>query len=112
MFASILGAEAGNLALKVMALGGVYLAGGIPPRILPALQSGIFMEAFKRKGRMSRLMDEIPVHVILNPKAALRGAAFWAMASGGSRSAERSARPGGRNAMGSPQLPQRKGKRS
>jgi glucokinase len=91
MFASILGAEAGNLALKVMAVGGVYLGGGIPPRILPVLQGGSFMEAFKRKGRMSRLMDAIPVHVILNPKAALLGAAYQAMASFGSRRAKRGA---------------------
>ena len=80
-FVSILGAVAGNTALKVMASGGVYLGGGIPPRILPALKRGPFMEAFRRKGRMSRLMDEIPVHVILNPKVALLGAACQAMAS-------------------------------
>jgi len=67
-----------------MALGGVYVGGGIPPRILPVLQGASFMEAFKRKGRMSRLMDAIPVHVILNPKAALLGAARRAMASCGS----------------------------
>lgn len=91
MFASILGAEAGNLALKVMALGGVYLGGGLPPRILPVLQNGSLMEAFKRKGRMSRLMDAIPVHVILNPKAALLGAACRAMASCRSKAGERSA---------------------
>jgi glucokinase len=89
IFAAILGAEAGNLALKVMAVGGVFLGGGIPPRILPVLQSGSFMEAFRRKGRMSRLMDAIPVHVILNPKAALLGAACRAMASFGSRKAKR-----------------------
>jgi glucokinase len=74
-FVSILGAEAGNLALKVLASGGVYLGGGIPPRILPALQQGWFMEAFRRKGRMSGLLARVPVHVILNPKVALLGAA-------------------------------------
>jgi glucokinase len=75
MFVSILGAEAGNLALKVMATGGVYLGGGIPPRILPALQAGLFLKAFRGKGRMTALMNDIPIHVILNPKAALLGAA-------------------------------------
>ncbi|MBI5589331.1 MAG: glucokinase [Deltaproteobacteria bacterium] len=74
-FISILGAESGNLALKMMASGGIYLGGGIPPRILPALQQRLFMEAFGHKGRMSGLMDEFPVHVILNPKMALVGAA-------------------------------------
>lgn len=75
-FISILGAEAGNLALTVMATGGVYLGGGIPPRILAALQSGSFMEAFVRKGRMTGIMKGIPVHVIMNPKTALIGAAI------------------------------------
>jgi glucokinase len=75
-FLSILGAEAGNLALKVLATGGVYVGGGIPPRILPALDDGKFMEAFLSKGRLSDLMVNIPVFVILNPKAALLGAAY------------------------------------
>jgi glucokinase len=74
-FVSILGAEAGNLALKVLATGGVYLGGGIPPRILPALQQERFMEAFRHKGRMSDLLARVPVHVILNPKVGLLGAA-------------------------------------
>jgi len=74
-FVSILGAEAGNLALKVLATGGVYLGGGIPPRILPALEHERFMEAFRRKGRFSDLLARVPVHVILNPKVALLGAA-------------------------------------
>ncbi|MBW2057567.1 MAG: glucokinase [Deltaproteobacteria bacterium] len=74
-FVSILGAEAGNLALKVLATGGVYLGGGIPPRILPILKNGRFMDAFVRKGRMSSLLTNIPVRVILNSKAALLGAA-------------------------------------
>lgn len=75
MFVSILGAEAGNLALKIMATGGVYLGGGIPPRLAGILGRGPFLEAFRRKGRFSRFMERIPVHVILNPKAALLGAA-------------------------------------
>jgi len=74
-FVSILGTEAGNMALNVLATGGVYLGGGIPPRILSALQGGRFMEAFRDKGRMSHLMVRIPIHVILNPKVALLGAA-------------------------------------
>ena len=75
LFASILGAEAGNLALKILATGGVYLGGGIPPRVLPFLRKGTFAEAFLRKGRMRDLVARIPVHVIMNPKAALIGAA-------------------------------------
>jgi glucokinase len=74
-FVSILGAEAGNLALKVLASGGVYLGGGIPPRILPTLEQKPFREAFRHKGRMSDLLARVPVHVILNPKVALLGAA-------------------------------------
>jgi len=75
MFVSILGAEAGNLALKVLATGGVYVAGGIPRRILPALKQRGFLEAFRRKGRMATLLDRVPVHVVLNPKVGLMGAA-------------------------------------
>jgi glucokinase len=74
-FASILATEAGNMALNVLATGGVYLGGGIPPRILPALRDSRFLEVFCEKGRMSSLMARIPVHVILNPKIALLGAA-------------------------------------
>ncbi len=75
LFISILGSEAGNLALKVLATGGVYVAGGIPPRILPQLQGKTFMEAFTRKGRFSELLSRVPVHVIRNPSAALLGTA-------------------------------------
>lgn len=78
-FVSILGAEAGNLALKVMATGGVYLGGGIPPRILPALEQGSFLEAFCSKGRHSDLMERMPVHVILNRDIALLGAAAYGL---------------------------------
>jgi len=80
LFVSILGAEAGNMALKVLAAGGVYLGGGIPPRILPVLKKGHFIEAFWSKGRFSDLLKPIPVHVILNPKAALLGAACYGFA--------------------------------
>ena len=76
IFISALGAEAGNLALKVMATGGVYLGGGIPPRIISLLDQGAFMERFTNKGRFSELISRIPVHVICNPKTALMGAAF------------------------------------
>jgi glucokinase len=76
LFVDILGAEAGNLALKVLATGGVYLGGGISPRILSTLQNGRFRQAFERKGRFGHLLSKVPVHVIRNPKAALLGAAY------------------------------------
>lgn len=76
-FIGILGAEAGNLALKVMATGGVYLGGGIPPRILANLTSGRFMEAFCNKGRFAAILRNMPVWVINNPKAGLLGAAYY-----------------------------------
>jgi glucokinase len=78
-FVSVLGAEAGNLALKVLATGGIYLGGGIPPRILPTLKSGRFMEAFTRKGRFAHLLRRIPVRVILNAKTGLIGAAAYGL---------------------------------
>jgi glucokinase len=78
-FVSILSSEAGNMALKVLATGGVYLGGGIPPRILSALDNGQFMTAFRNKGRLADLLGRIPVHVILNPKAALLGAACYGL---------------------------------
>ena len=74
-FVSILGSEAGNMALKVMATGGIYLGGGIPPRILSFLDHERFMHAFRDKGRFVRLLNDMPVHVILNPAVALLGAA-------------------------------------
>ena len=75
LFASILGAEAGNVALKILATGGVFLGGGIPPRVLPFLKKDAFTETFLRKGRMRDLVGRIPVYVITNPRAALLGAA-------------------------------------
>ena len=75
LFVSILGREAGNLALKVLATGGVYLSGGIPPRILSFLEDASFMRAFTAKGRFSEMLAKIPVHVICNPEAGLFGAA-------------------------------------
>ena len=79
MFVSIFGAVAGNLALTGMATGGVFLGGGIPPKILSKLQDDIFMEAFTNKGRFKGFLEEIPVKVILNDKAALIGAAYCAI---------------------------------
>jgi glucokinase len=78
-FVSILGAEAGNLALKVMATGGVYLGGGIPPKILPKLKDGTFMAAFVNKGRFAEMLARIPVYVILNDRTALLGAACYGL---------------------------------
>jgi glucokinase len=75
LFASIYGAEAGNLALKAMALNGVYIGGGIAPKLLAKLKDGTFMKAFTNKGRYKRLLSSIPVHVVLNDRAGLLGAA-------------------------------------
>ena len=72
---SVYGAEAGNMALKSMALGGVFIAGGIAPKILPALKDPEFMRSFVEKGRMKPLMQSIPVKIIVNEKLALLGAA-------------------------------------
>ena len=79
LFVSILGAETGNLALKGLTTGGIYLGGGIPPRILPLITKNLFMTSFVSKGRMSCLMADIPVTVILNPNAALIGAASFGL---------------------------------
>jgi len=64
------------MALRVLATGGVYLGGGIPPRIVPQLRSGAFMRAFCNKGRIAYVMETIPVHVIMDPHVALLGAAL------------------------------------
>jgi glucokinase len=78
-FVEILGAEAGNMVLKVMATGGIYLGGGIPTRILPFLQSDIFMQAFLDKGRFVKLLNNVPIYVILNPGSGLLGAASYGL---------------------------------
>jgi len=78
MLAAAYGAEAGNLALRGLALAGVYIGGGIAPKILPVLQSGLFLEAFRDKGEMADLVARTPVRVILNPDAGLLGAAVYA----------------------------------
>lgn len=80
LFASLYGAAAGNLALQVLATGGVYLGGGIAPAILPVLSSGEFVEAFTAKGRFREFLSRLPVRVILDDKAALLGAARYALA--------------------------------
>lgn len=79
LFVEILAGEASNMALKVLATGGVFLGGGIPPKILPRLKESTFMDTFDNKGRFSELMAGLPVYVILNPRAALFGAAHYAL---------------------------------
>ncbi len=78
IFLGAYGAEAGNIALRCVATAGVYIGGGIAPKILPALESGLFMEAFRDKEPMAHLVATIPVSVILNPDAGLLGAAVRA----------------------------------
>lgn len=78
-FVGILAGETGNLALKVLATGGVYLGGGIPPRIIPALEDPAFLEIFRDKGRFHGMLANMPMHVILNHKAALLGAAAYGL---------------------------------
>lgn len=78
-FINILGAEAGNLALKVLSTGGVYLGGGIPLRILSELRKGQFRKSFLGKGRMKEVLQNIPVYVITNPSVALLGAAYYGL---------------------------------
>jgi glucokinase len=75
LFVAVYGAAAGNLALTMMATGGVYLGGGIAPRIVTKLKEPGFMDAFRAKGRLSPLLADVPVRVIMNPKTALLGAA-------------------------------------
>jgi glucokinase len=79
IFVSVYAAEAGNLALKVMATGGIFLGGGIAPKMLPKLSGPLFMHAFAAKGRMQPLLESIPVRVITNDKTALLGAARYAL---------------------------------
>ena len=79
IFVAVFGAEAGNLALKIKAVGGVFLAGGIAPKILPKLATSTFLQAFLDKGRLRRLMEIIPIKVITDDKLALLGAARCAL---------------------------------
>jgi glucokinase len=79
VFAAILGAAAGNLALRTLATGGVYVGGGIPPRLLPVLRGRAFAQGYLRKGVMSSVVARIPVHVVMEPRTALLGAARYGM---------------------------------
>lgn len=78
LFVEAYGAEAGNLALKLLPYGGLYIAGGIAAKILPVLQEGKFMAAFKTKGRVSPILNNVPIRVILNPQVGLLGAGVCA----------------------------------
>ncbi|HEX8292961.1 MAG TPA: glucokinase, partial [Pyrinomonadaceae bacterium] len=83
MFVEIYGAMAGNLALLLKSVGGLYVGGGIAPKIMPKLTDGTFMRTYGDKGRMSGLVNSIPVRVILDDKTALYGAARCALMGGG-----------------------------
>ncbi len=83
LFVSLYGAEAGNLALKFLATGGVYIGGGIAPKILDKIREGVFLESFVRKGRYTNLLKHMPVYVITNDKTALLGAAHFARVMNG-----------------------------
>lgn len=78
IFIEAYGAEAGNLALKLLAYGGLYVAGGIAIKNLPLLENGGFLEAFRAKGRLRPMLEQVPVHVVLDPKVGLLGAALVA----------------------------------
>ena len=78
LFVSNYGAQAGNLALTCMAMGGVYVAGGVAPKIKSHMLNGLFLSAFHNKGHMSHLMEKIPVKMVLNPQVGLKGAAVVA----------------------------------
>ncbi|ABA20557.1 glucokinase [Trichormus variabilis ATCC 29413] len=78
LFIDAYGAEAGNLALKLLPYGGLYIAGGIAPKVLPLIENSNFLLNFSQKGRMRPLLEEIPVHIILNPQVGLIGAALCA----------------------------------
>ena len=79
LFCSVYGAEAGNIALRCMAIGGVFIGGGIAPKLLPALTSGLFWSQFIEKGRFVELLKGIEVNVVLNPRTPLLGAAYYAL---------------------------------
>ena len=87
IFSACLGAEAGNMALKTMALGGVFLGGGLPAKLLSHLQGVGFLHAFNNKGRMASILEKIPVVVVLNDSTALLGAGYYAL-EGANASAE------------------------
>lgn len=78
IFVEAYAAEVGNLALKLIPNGGLYIAGGIAPKILPLLQDGTFLQILKSKGRISPVLDDIPIHIVLNPEVGLIGAMLFA----------------------------------
>jgi glucokinase len=78
LFVSVYGAEAGNLALRAKSLRGLYIGGGIAPKVLTKLRDGAFMRAFVDKGRYAEFVSAVPVQVMLNDQAALRGAGYYA----------------------------------
>ncbi|HEY9769836.1 MAG TPA: glucokinase [Coleofasciculaceae cyanobacterium] len=79
MFVEAYGAETGNLALKLLSYGGIYIAGGIAAKILPLMQDGRFLKVFKNKGRVSTLIEEVPVHIVLNPQVGLVGSVLYGL---------------------------------
>ena len=79
IFVEAYGAETGNLALKLLCYGGIYIAGGIAAKILPLMQDGRFLNAFKDKGRVSPLIESIPVHIVLNPQVGLVGSVLYGL---------------------------------
>lgn len=79
VFIEAYGAETGNLALKLLSYGGIYIAGGIAAKILPLIQDGRFLDTFKDKGRVSTLIEEIPVHIVLNPQVGLVGSVLYGL---------------------------------
>ena len=81
IFIEAYGAETGNLAIKLLPYGGIYIAGGIAAKILPLMQNGLFLNALKDKGRVSTLLDEIPIHIVLNPQVGLLGSVLYGLQS-------------------------------
>ncbi|WP_199194173.1 glucokinase [Pleurocapsa sp. CCALA 161] len=79
VFIEAYGAETGNLALKLLSYGGIYIAGGIAAKILPLMQDGRFLQTFKDKGRVSTLIEKIPVHIVLSPQVGLVGSVLYAL---------------------------------
>ena len=79
IFIEAYGAETGNLALKLLSYGGIYIAGGIAAKILPLMQDGRFLDTFKDKGRVSTLIEAIPVHIVLNPQVGLVGSVLYGL---------------------------------
>jgi glucokinase len=78
LFLSLYGAESGNLALKVLSLGGFYIGGGIAPHLIDQMKTGSFLPSFMNKGRFKSLLETIPIYVVLNDDASLLGCAFYA----------------------------------